>query len=521
MHFKNFSALFIALFLFTATTYAQLQVADIFTDHAVLQREQYVPVWGTASAESEITVTLNGKTQKTTAAADGHWMLELAPMKAGGPYTLTVNDITFNDIYVGDVWICSGQSNMDMTISKRGRDWAGVLNAEEEAAAADYPEIKILDVWFHPTDEAIDTVEGEWQTLTPEYAPYVSAVAYFFARDIYKKHKVPMGLITTTYGGSCAEAWASKEALEAHPNLKFLLDNYANKKANYTPSIAEMTKHRDAFKKWKQETREAIATGGSRKRLPNSKDPRWDKHHPAVLYNGMIAPLIPYAIKGAIWYQGESNQNSAHVYEEIMETLIEDWRSRWGVGDFPFLYVQLANYGKTYDTAAAEGAGMTRVRDAQLKNLSIPNTAMAVAIDNADPDNMKNIHPKNKQEIGRRLALAARAKAYGEDVVYSGPVYDYALIKGNEITIYFKDLGKRQKLVAKGGALKGFAIAGADKKFVHAEARIVGNTIVVSSKKVKDAVAVRYGWNNNPEVNLYNSAGLPASPFRTDNWSEE
>ena len=258
----------------------------------------------------------------------------------------------------------------------------------------------------------------------------------------------------------------------------------------------------------------ARAEGKDELRGPKNPNPVVDQHNPFVLWNGMVAPLVPYAIAGALWYQGESNSPTASIYRDLMETLIVDWRKQWNQGDFPFIYVQLANIGKEVETEPATGGTEAIKREAQLLNLSIPKTAMVVAIDNADPLDMKNVHPKNKQEIGKRMVLAARAIAYGEKLTYSGPIYDKMQIKGNAIQLQFKSTDKG--LICKGDKLKGFAIAGEDKKFVWAEAKIVGNSVVVSSPDIAKPVAVRYGWGSNPPTSLYNKADLPASPFRTD-----
>jgi sialate O-acetylesterase len=519
---KSFGRLSVAVALIlwiTNQLFAVVVPASPFQDHMVLQRERIVPVWGKANPGETVVVTIGTQEQSVVAGKDGKWMVRLDPFKAGGPFQMTIkgeNTVVINDIYIGEVWLCSGQSNMDMTVAREDRYWCGVFNEKEEITNANFPEIRVFDTAYTPSDNLQEQVEGKWELAQPETVGHFSAAAYFFGRELYQKYKVPIGLITTAYGASTAEAWISKPALEARSNLKFLLDNYLKKKSEYLPSLQDLLTYQAQVDKWKIDAAKAKADGKDELRAPKNRDPRVDQHNPCVLYNGMVAPLVPYAIRGAIWYQGESNANSVQVYRELMETLIADWRSAWGQGKFPFLYVQLANYAKTYDAEPAAGKGLTLVREAQLQNLSIPNTAMAVAIDNADPLDMGNIHPKNKQEIGHRLALAAIGKVYGEKIDYYGPLYDYYLIEGDKIRVSFSETGKG--LVAKEGDLTGFAIAGADKNFVHAEAKIEGNTIVLSSPQVTFPQAVRYGWNANPKVNLYNKANLPASPFRTDNW---
>jgi len=483
-----------------------------------LQQGRQVPVWGTANPEEKVTVLFGKQEQTVVAGKDGYWRINLSALITGGPFTMTIkgeNTIELKDVYVGEVWLCSGQSNMDMTVAREDRYWAGVMNEKEEVAVAKYPQIRVFDTDYTPRDEPQFAVNGKWEIVSPETVGHLSATAYFFARELYNKYKVPIGLITTAYGASTAEAWISQSTLETQPDLTFLIDNYIKKKAAYNPTLEELQKLQEAMDKWKIDAAKAKAEGKDEVRAPKNRDPRIDQHNPCVLYNGMVAPLIPYAIRGAIWYQGESNGNTANLYGKIMETLIKDWRNRWGQGEFPFFYVQLANHQELI-TDPIKNDPMVTVRDEQLKNLSLPNTGMAVAIDNAQPDDFGNIHPKNKQEIGRRLALIARAKVYGESIPYSGPIYDYMIIDGPQVKIAFKHT--EGGLVSKGAKLTGFAIAGADQKFVHAEAKIEGNQLIITSPEIENPVAVRYGWAKNPQANLFNKVDLPASPFRTDNW---
>ncbi|MBN1457005.1 MAG: hypothetical protein JW912_04045 [Sedimentisphaerales bacterium] len=496
---------------------ADVKPAGVFGDHMVLQRGRSVPVWGAASPGEMITVKLSGQEKSVNADASGKWIVYLDALKAGGPFEMVIaggaDAITFKDVYVGEVWLCSGQSNMDMTVAAEDRYWCGVINEAEEVAAAKYPKIRVFDVPFKTTDDVQSEVEGEWEICSPETAGHFSAVAYFFAREIHKKLKVPVGLVTTAYGASTAEAWTSRPALEANVQLKFLLDNYAKYCEDYDSGKTQ-EKYETDLAKWQQDSEKAKAEGKKEPRKPRQpKNPHLDQHSPCVLYNAMVAPLVPYSIRGALWYQGESNGGTAGIYDVIMETMIKDWRKAWGQGDFPFLYVQLASYGKPSDQPC-KGGRTTRVREAQLKNLSIPNSAMTVTIDIGDE---KNIHPKNKQDVGRRLALQARALVYGENkLVCSGPIYDHMSIDGNTITLYFKSDGS--KLAAKDGKLNGFAIAGSDKEFIWADAKIIKDTIVVSASDIENPVAVRYAWDDYPVVSLYNKKGLPASPFRTDDF---
>ena len=476
----------------------------------------FVPVWGTASPGEEITVTLGQQKQTTAAGADGKWMLRLFELKAGGPFEMTIsgkNTLTVKDVYVGEVWLCSGQSNMDMTVAREDRYWCGVFNEAEEVAAANYPLIRVFDVEFVTKDEPQTEAQGKWEICSPETVGGFSATAYFFGRELHGKLDVPIGLITTAYGASTAEAWTSRPALKSNPRLSYLFDEYAKRCAKHDSDAVAQQEYQEAFKKWELAAAKAKVEGKDRPKEPKNPDPRKDQHSPCLLYNGMVAPLVPYAIRGMIWYQGESNGPTAGQYRDIMETMIKDWRQAWGQEDFPFLYVQLANYGELA-TQPVQDDPTVFVREGQLQNLSVPNTSMVVAIDNADPNNPGNIHPKNKQEIGLRLSLAARALAYHEPITYSGPIYDSMTIEGRSIRLHFKHVGGG--LVAKDSKLTGFAIAGEDKKFVWADANIEDGTIIVSSPEITKPVAVRYGWAKNPVTSLYNKAGLPASPFRTD-----
>ncbi len=518
---KRIAALISCGLLFANAIYADVKLASPFADHMVLQYNTVVPVWGTAYPGEKVTVQIGKQSVTAVTNANGQWMIKIKKLEAGGPYILTVtgkNKIIINDVYAGEVWICSGQSNMDMTVAKEDRYWCGVINEADEVAAANYPLIRVFDVDFTPSATPLDSVKGKWEIISPQTVGHLSAAAYFFARDIQKKIKMPIGLITTAFGASTAEAWIREEALNNEPVCKPLVDSFKKKLTKFLSDTSVMTKYKAAQEKWKLAADSAKAAGKNPPRGPRNPDPVRDQHNASVLWNGMAKPLVPYAIRGALWYQGESNSPTAKIYRRIMETLINDWRQQWAQGDFPFVYVQLANIGKTYDSLPAQGGSEAIKREAQLQNLSIPNTAMVVAIDNADANDMNNVHPKNKQEIGRRLALAGLAIAYGEKIVYSGPLYDKMKIDGSSIRLYFNNTGTG--LVLKDSDLKGFAIAGEDKKFVWGNAKIDGNTVVVSSPGITQPIAVRYGWGSNPPTSLYNKENLPASPFRTDSFDK-
>ena len=461
-------------------------ISPMFTSNMVLQRGVPAPVWGWAEPGQKVTVRIAGATATATAGQDGKWMVKLKPLPVGGPYKMEVTgpqSLTFDNILVGDVWICSGQSNMEMGIGN-------VNNFQQEIAGANYPQIRLYTVTkkvaYEPQTGIIrddKNLMGQWSVCTPESVRTggwngFSAAGYFFGRQLHLDEKVPIGLIHTSWGGTIAEAWTSAEALQAMPDFKPAVDKLTETKAN--PANG------------KQDNNPNVVT---------------------VLYDGMIAPIIPYAIKGAIWYQGESNAGRAYQYRTLLPTMIKDWRARWGVGNFPFLIVQLANWQQPAPEPKEDS--WAELREAQsMTARTLPNTGIAVIIDIGEAG---DIHPKNKQDVGKRLALSAEALAYHRKVEYAGPVYKEMALVDNESAIKL-NFDHARGLMAKGDKLTGFAIAGEDKKFVWADAKIVGKSVIVSSPQVPHPVAVRYAWHINPICNLYNGAGLPASPFRTDDW---
>jgi sialate O-acetylesterase len=433
----------------------RIRVNRVFSDNMVLQRGMPVLVWGTADGAAAVTVSFNGQEVQTT-AKDGKWSAPLKPLEPGGPFKLTIagpeNKIELKNILVGDVWIAGGQSNMDMSVEN-------CVNAPATIADSTNSQIRLL--WFDhrgsPKPES-EIGAGSWTECGPTTIPHFSAVAYFFGRDLQKKLHVPIGLISASVGGTTAERWMSQEALEAATDLKAM------------------------------------------PRTQGAND----------LYNGMIHPLIPLAIRGAIWYQGESNADRAWDYRKLFPDLIKNWRADFQQGDFPFLFVQLAPFmPKDKNPTNSQWA---ELRDAQLRTmLTVPNTAMAVITDVGDE---KDIHPKRKQPVGERLATAALALSYGEKIEYSGPIFDRLTFDGDRATVYFTHVGKGLEL--RGNQLTGFTVAGADEGFYNADARIEGDTVIVSSPHVAKPTAVRFGWTNYPVVNLWNKDGLPASPFRSD-----
>lgn len=618
---------------------AEISLPKLVSDHMVLQRNQQLPIWGWADPGEEVQILFRNQNIATKADANGDWSITLDSHEAGGPYDMVItgkNTIRIKDIMIGDVWICSGQSNMEWKL-----EWLKEHYASEIATAKNN---EIRQIAVDRSTSALpvkDITTTGWKAVNPENVAEFTAVGYFFAKNLYEKYQVPIGLIYTTWGGTVAEAWTSPETLMKFPEFKDEIENRSAEstqkaKVHYEEELKtweenlkkEVEKNRILEKSWAKNKfndknwdtmalptlwesaglkdldgivwfrkeieipknmagksltvslglvddqdstffngqligsisgynmpREytvpaklvkagknviavrVVDTGGGggiygkpenmvvsagKESIPLkgpwkykvgvnfSKKPQDPNHHnnPAVLYNAMIAPLIPFAIKGVIWYQGEENTARAKQYQELFPALIQDWRMKWGQGDFPFLYVQLANFMQPKDEPGE--SNWAELREAQLMTLSVPNTAMAVIIDIGEA---ADIHPKNKHDVGKRLALAAQKIAYNEDIVYSGPIYESMQIEENVIRIKFKHTGSG--LIIKGEELKEFAIAGPDGKFYRATAKIENDEVLVSSDKVPQPVAVRYAWADNPEnANLYNKEGLPASPFR-------
>jgi sialate O-acetylesterase len=626
------------------TAFCQVRLPRLVSDGMVLQRDAKVKVWGWAEAGEKVTINFNGKTYSATAGTDGKWAVMLSSLKAGGPYSMEINagnHITLKNILIGDVWVCSGQSNMELPMNRVKDKYPDVI------AHSDNPNIRQFIVpqryVFGAPQE--DLQSGNWESANPQSVLHFTAVGYFFAKTLYEKYHVPIGLINASLGGSPAQAWMSEDALKAFPAYLETAEKY--KDSNYVNQVKEKDKAvSDAWygriqqldkgltngeKPWFDTTYDAsgwqsmklpaywedeglghvngvvwfkkeidvpasmtgkparlllgcivdsdtvyingtVAGTTSYQYPPRKYDipsnmlktgkniivirvinttgrggfvkdkpyqlivggeiidlrgewqyqlggvmdplpaPTFIQWQPLGLYNGMIAPLLNYTIKGVIWYQGESNTGNPLEYQKLFPALIANWRQKWNEGDFPFLYVQLANFMQAKNEPSESNWAM--LREAQLKTLAVPNTGMAVITDIGE---WNDIHPLDKEDVGKRLALAAQKAAYGDKkAVYSGPIYQSMKIEGNKITITFTNTGGG--LVAKGGGeLKYFAIAGTDKKFVWAKAKIKANKVVVWNDQVTNPVAVRYAWADNPEgANLYNKEGLPASSFRTD-----
>jgi sialate O-acetylesterase len=476
-------ALSLSLALSLRPCAADVRLPRIFGNQMVLQRDLPVRVWGKADPGEKVTVSIGKNESSATADEQGKWKVELPPLAAGNPVEVKVsgkNTITLRDVLVGEVWVCSGQSNMGMTVQ-------GAADAKQEIAAATHPQIRLFAVPLIPSAKPADDCDAYWKECTPESVPSFSAVAYYFGRQLHEKLGVPIGLINTSWGGTLIEPWTPPVGFQSVPAVTSILTNLEK-----NPPVVPQTKPR------KNKKGKKVAAGPQLQQTPT------------YLYNGMIHPLVPFAIRGAIWYQGESNLRDGKLYTEKMKALIQGWRSVWNEGEFPFYYVQLAPYmyGKNIPTA------LPLMWEAQTAALSIPNTGMAVTI---DIGNAKDIHPKDKQDVGKRLALWALAKNYGKQIVYSGPLYKSMSVDGSKIRVKFDHVGGG--LAARDGKpLKWFTVAGEDQKFVDAQAKIDGDAIVVSAPNVEKPVAVRFGWDQVADPNLANIEGLPASAFRTDRW---
>lgn len=493
------------LFLFALSVPAmqcEVRLPRILSSHMVLQRDRPIHIWGWSEPNEKISVVLNAVSQSTMGDNLGRWTLYLPPQSPGGPFQLTVigtNRIVLDDILIGDVWFASGQSNMEMPLEGFAGS-AVVKNAAQEISQANQSQIRLLVIPRKASAFPLTDFDGDqsWTTCSPETAARFSAVAYFFGRDISAKEHVPIGLIDSTWGGTPVEAWLSLDGLSADASLMPVFAAWASMSDAQAEALLSAAAE-------KREDEAAIKANQPLRKHAWHPDPKsWD---PSWLFNGMVAPVIGYPIKGVIWYQGESNSrlDRAAMYERVFPALIADWRKQWHQGDFPFLFVQISSFtsDSTEDWAV--------IREAQRRALSVTNTAMAVSIDVGDPN---NVHPADKQTVGTRLALAARALAYHENVEYSGPLFRQASAEAGCVRVWFDHVAAG--LVTKGNPVEGFEIAGDDHQFVPAETRIDGVTVVVSSAQVEKPKYVRYGWRNAPVANLYNSANLPASPFTSE-----
>jgi sialate O-acetylesterase len=495
----------IALFIVSlAPIHAEVKLPNILSSHAVLQRNAPIHIWGWSDPGEKITVRFHDQTRTTDVDDLGRWNLWLMPEHAGGPYTLTAQGsagsseaVMLSDILVGDVWVASGQSNMEMPLNGFPGN-AVVKNSAQEIAQANLPTVRLLQIEKKSSFYPLNDISATWTECTPQTAAEFSAVAYFFGREINAREHVPIGLIDSTWGGTPVESWISMDTIGSDAGLMPLFATWAG----FTNELS----YRD-LELAKEKREDEVAAKDNQPKPKHPWRPDGISWQPAGLYNGMIAPVTPYTMKGVIWYQGETNSDSkrASQYVKLFPALIGDWRARWKEGDFPFLYVQISNF---YSPAEDWGT----IRDAQRRTLSVANTAMAVSLDIGQFD---NVHPPDKQTVGARLALAARARVYGEpQMEYSGPLFQSVTTEGSTMRVWFAHA--KTGLVSHGAALEGFELAGADGKFVPAVAKIDGDTVVVQASGVSKPQAVRYGWASFTNGNLFNKEGLPASTFTSE-----
>lgn len=505
MKLRSIPLLLLAVFTVT-TARADITFAPLFRDGAVLQRDQPIIVWGQAAAAEKVAISFRRQSATVITRADGRWKVTLKPEPASPvPDDLVAagaNTVTVRNVLVGDVWLCSGQSNMAMLVRNSAE-------AEREIAAATFPLIRQFKVPTTVAEKPAEEVGGSWSVCSPETVGNFSAVAYFFARDLQQKAGVPIGLVTSSWGGTQIEGWMSEATLHADPVWGEIQARWAKTLADHPAAVAA---YEAALAKWTAEEAAAKAAGKpfprAKPRAPEGPGSRW---LPAGIYNGMIAPLVPYALRGVLWYQGETNASRHDEYASLFTALIKQWRSDFGQ-PLPFYFVQLANFEAQ---AGNRGDSWAFLREAQARALKLPATGMAVTVDIGDP---KDVHPRNKQEVGRRLALHARKQLLGEKIETDGPTFVSAKREGAELRVTFSHAtGLRLEPSKLDGRLS-FEVAGEDQVFVPAEARLEGQSLLVGAASVSKPVAVRYAWRNSPEARLFNRAGLPAAPFRSDKW---
>jgi sialate O-acetylesterase len=499
-----------AFFNATTLSFADVKLPSIFSDHMVLQRQHQNPIWGWADVGEKVTVTIGQQVRNTVAGAEGAWKVTLDSLPTGAAMTLTVkgrNTIQIHDVLVGEVWICSGQSNMAYPV-------AAANDSALELLTANYPEIRIISVPQVGTQEPQKDFKGQWQACSPETVASFSAVGYFFGRNLHQALDVPIGLIDNSWGGSSAEAWVPRDLLKADSRYDALLEKWTDLENSYDAE-AEKAKHQGRLEKWKAAVKKAKATGVKAPNRPRApRNQLVGQHRPANLYNGVLLPVISYGIRGAIWYQGESNAGRAYQYRHLFPLMIQSWRDDWKQGDFPFYWVQLADFRNEKDLPAE--SDWAELREAQTLTMSkLSNTGEAVIIDLGEAH---DIHPKNKQIVAKRLALWALAKDYGVNIVHRSPIYRSMEQKGSKIILTFDQVGGgldtfdvRQTV--------GLSIAGEDRQFHWAQGKILSkNQLEVWADDVSNPVSVRYAWSDNPVCNLQNKEGLPVTPFRTDDW---
>jgi len=487
-------------FLLAATARAELQVAPLFGDHAVLQQGVKIPVWGTAQPGSRIEVRFRDETLSTRTGEDGRWQVTLSPLLPGEPAELSVSgdggSVTCRDLLVGEVWFAAGQSNMEMPFNN-------CENAAEERARVNDPEIRFFKVARKTSETAQSEAGGQWQKMAPGTVGAMSAAAFYFARELQTNTGFPVGIIQSAWGGSPIEAWMSEAAL-ADPALESTRQLYRQRLAAYPAQVAA---HEETMRRWEEEKQAATTEGRPfTARPPEAPYGPGSARWLSGLYNGMVHPVIPYAIRGIIWYQGEANSATHSTYAALSRKLIADWRERWGLGDLPFLYVQLPNW---IQGGLNPPMLWAQTREAQEAVLDVPGTGMIVTLDIGDPH---DVHPKNKKEVGRRLSLLARKQVYGQPVPCESPRVSDCRFVENRAVVSFDHAMALHWIT---GREDGFELAGADGRFYPATARLSGNSVELHASEVPAPIALRYAWDNNPAALLANEHNLPAAPYRS------
>lgn len=500
------TAVVLAAFLALSPSLAEagLKLPSIIGHHMVLQRDLANPIWGWADPGAEVTVAIAGQSHKAAADDDGKWKVVLQPMTGSNhAMRMTIQskgeEIVLANIVVGEVWVCSGQSNMQWAVDQS-------YDPDLEAATANYPNIRLITVPQVGTQEKQDDFKGQWDICTPETVPQFSAVGYFFGRQLHQALGVPIGLIDNAWGGSSAEAWVARETIEADARFATVMEQWKQTEATYD--------HEKAMADWRVRAEEAKAAGKPAPRAPT--DPLRGQHRPGNLWAGVLHPTIGYGIRGAIWYQGESNAGRAYQYDDLFSLMITEWRKAWGIGDFPFYWVQLADFkAELPDPGESDWA---ELREAQTNTLALPNTGQAVIYDIGEG---RDIHPRDKQNVAKRLARIALARDYGQPVEYLSPSYQSMEAKDGKVTLSFENVGSGGLYAFDTEEVVGFAVAGEDKAWHWATGKVVAaDKVEVSSEAVANPVAVRYAWADNPVANLRSRLGLPVIPFRSDDWPQ-
>ena len=492
-----------------AVAFADVELCHVFTDHMVLQRNRQNPVWGWDAPGTKVMVTIKDQKHEATADANGRWQVKLDAMKAGGPFVLKVSgssDVTIQDVLVGEVWVCSGQSNMAFTVGSS-------TDADLETLTARYPRIRHLRIPNRASQKHEKDFNGAWTVCSPQTVRIYTGVGYFFGLEIHQALGVPVGLINNSWGGSSAEAWVRRDLLEKDERYTELMKRWAGIEKTYDHEKA-MAKYAQQLKNWQEAVKKAKAEKKPIPRRPRApRNPLTGNHRPGNLYGGCLYPVIGYGIRGTIWYQGESNASRAYQYRHLFPLMINNWRQDWKQGDFPFYWVSLADYRR--EVPEPGESTWAELREAQTMTLSLPHTGEAIITDLGEAD---DIHPRNKRDVGKRLARLALAQDYGYKIVNRSPRYLSHTIKDGKVIIKFQDVGDGLDTFDVREPI-GLAIAGEDRKFVKAQGKILSNdTLLVWSDQVKNPVSVRYAWADNPVCNLQNRTGLPVTPFRTDDW---